>query len=335
VCAVVDLDAFVAVHSDEWSELERLVGRRRLSGADADRLVLLYQRTATHLSALQSAAPDPVVVSRLSSLVARARSRLTGGREPVWRDVARFAVVSFPAALWRIRWWVAGVTASFLVVAVAMGAWVAGDPAVQATLGSQAEIRQLVESDFASYYSENPATSFAARVWTNNAWIAAQCVAFGITGVWVVWVVLQNALNVGAVGGLMVANDRSGVFFGLILPHGLLELTSVFVAAAAGLRLFWAWVEPGPRTRSQALAEEGRALVTVALGLVAVLLVSGVIEAFVTPSPLPTWARIGIGALALAAFLAYAAVLGRRAVAAGETGDVRREYAGDAAPTAG
>jgi uncharacterized membrane protein SpoIIM required for sporulation len=331
----VDLDAFVAVHGDEWAELERLVGRRRLSGADADRLVLLYQRTATHLSAVRSAAPDPALVGRLSNLVARARARLTGAREPVWRDIARFFVVSFPAALWRIRWWVLAVTVAFLLIAVAAGALVAGDPAVQASMGSNAEIRRLVESDFARYYSENPAGSFAARVWTNNAWIAAQCVAFGISGVWVVWVVLQNALNVGAVGGLMVAHDRADVFFGLILPHGLLELTAVFVAAAAGLRVFWAWVDPGPRTRSRSLAEEGRALITVAMGLVVVLLIAGVIEAFVTPSRLPTWARIGIGALALLGFLAYGGLLGRRAVAAGETGDVRAEHAGDVLPTAG
>ncbi len=39
-----------------------------------------------------------------------------------------------------------------------------------------------------------------------------------------------------------------------------------------------------------------------------VLLVSGLIEAFVTPSPLPTWARIGIGAVAEAAFLGYVIV---------------------------
>ncbi|MFZ5871394.1 MAG: stage II sporulation protein M [Actinomycetota bacterium] len=331
----MDLDAFVRVHADEWDELERLVNRGQLTGAEADRLVLLYQRAATHLSAVRSAAPDPALVGRLSSLVARARSRLTGSREPVWRDVARFFVVSFPAALWRIRWWTAGVTAAFVLVSFAAGFWVAADPAVQATMGSDAEIRRLVESDFESYYSESPATSFAARVWTNNAWIAAQSVAFGVTGVWVVWVLLQNALNVGAVGGLMAAHDRADVFFGLILPHGLLELTAVFVAAAAGLRVFWAWVDPGPRTRSQSLAAEGRALITVAMGLVVVLLVSGVIEAFVTPSPLPTWARITIGALALGAFLAYAAVYGRRAAAAGETGDVRSEFAGDVTPTAG
>ncbi|GAB2682325.1 stage II sporulation protein M [Thalassiella azotivora] len=331
----MDVDAFAAVHGDEWDELERLVRRRRLTGAEADRLVHLYRRTATHLSVVRSSAPDPVLVARLSTLVSRARTRLGGGHEPARRELARFAVVTFPAALWRIRWWTAAVTAAFLLVSFAVGGWVAASPEVQAALLSEAETRQLVEEEFEAYYSANPATSFAAQVWTNNAWVAAQCVAFGVTGVFVVFVLLVNAVNVGATGGVMWANDRGDLFFGLILPHGLLELTAVFVAAAAGLRLFWAWVAPGPLPRGRSLAREGRSLVTVALGLVVVLAVSGVVEAFVTPSPLPTWARIGIGALVLLLFLAYAGVLGSRAAAAGETGDLRREHAGDVVPVAG
>jgi len=63
-----------------------------------------------------------------------------------------------------------------------------------------------------------------------------------------------------------------------------------------------------------------------------VLGVSGLIEAFVTPSHLPTWARIGIGVVALLAFLGYALGLGRRAVRAGHLGDI--EEAPDALPVA-
>jgi len=96
----------------------------------------------------------------------------------------------------------------------------------------------------------------------------------------------------------------------------------VFVAGGVGLRLFWSWVEPGPMSRTQAMAREGRTAGTVVLGLVAVLLVSGIIEAFVTPSPLPTWARVGIGVLAEVVFFAYVFGLGRAAYQRGETGDV-------------
>ena len=101
----------------------------------------------------------------------------------------------------------------------------------------------------------------------------------------------------------MIDAGRADVFYGLILPHGLLELTIVFVAAGAGLRLGWSWIAPGPRTRTEALATEGRAVGAIALGLAVWLLISGLVEGFVTPSTLPAWARITIGALVWLAFL--------------------------------
>lgn len=325
----MDLEAFEAVHAGEWAELDDLVRRRRLSGEQADRLVTLYQRTATHLSQVRSAAPDPVLVGRLSTLVARARGRLTGGSESAWRDVARFVTVSCPAALYRVRWWTLWVTALSLLLMLLVGWWVVQNPEVQASLLSEEETRQLVEEDFVAYYTENPNASFAARVFTNNAWIAVQCVVFGVSGFWPVFVLVQNSVNVGLTGGIMAANDAADVFFANILPHGQLELFAVFTAAAAGLKLFWAWIDPGPRRRIVALAQEGRALFTVAVGLVGALALSGLVEGFVTPSGLPTWARIGIGAVALAAWIGYWWPLGRRAVRLGETGDLPEYLRGD------
>ncbi|MEZ5117147.1 MAG: stage II sporulation protein M [Candidatus Nanopelagicales bacterium] len=319
----MDLDAFVARHRASWDRLDRLTSRRRLTGAEADELVDLYQRTATHLSVVRSSSPDPALVGRLSQSVARGRAAVAGAHTPAWRDVSRFVTVGFPVAVYRARWWWLAAGAGFTLAALAVGAWVAGDPQVQAALLPPEEVRQLVDQEFADYYTSAPAGSFAARVWTNNVWAAAAALILGalfvLPAVWVLW---QNALNVGIVGGLMVANGRGDVFFGLITPHGLLELTAVFVAAGVGMRLGWTIIDPGPRPRSVALAQEGRAAVTVALGLVVVLFLSGLIEAFVTPSGLPTAARIVVGVMAWAGFLAYVVVLGRRADRAGITGDV-------------
>jgi len=333
--AAVDLDAYVSAHREEWARLDELSKRRRLGGAEADELIDLYQRVATQLSVVRSAAPDPSLVARLSSLVARARAAATAAHDPAWRDVARFFTVSFPSAVYRTRRWSGLAALGSLLIALVVAWWVAAHPQVQAAVASREQVRQLVENDFAGYYTQYASSSFAAQVWTNNAWVAAQCVAFGVLGLPVLWVLAQNALNLGLVGGLMAVGGRLDLFFGLILPHGLLELTAVFVAAGAGLRLFWAWVEPGPRTRTQALGEEGRSAIAVALGLILVLAVSGAVEGFVTPSGLPTWARIAIGVVVEVAFLAYVATLGRWGARRGETGDLTAEDAGDVLPTRG
>ena len=67
----------------------------------------------------------------------------------------------------------------------------------------------------------------------------------------------------------------------------------------------------------------------------AVLGVSGLVEGFVTPSTvLPWWLKIVIGALVLAAYWVYVLVLGRRAVAAGETADLRADHNVDELPIA-
>jgi uncharacterized membrane protein SpoIIM required for sporulation len=331
----VDLAVYAAAHEAEWRRLDELVKRRRrLSGAEIDELVTLYQQTTTHLSAVRSAGHDPILVAALSSRVARARAAVVGANAPGWGVVARFALVSFPAMAYRARWWWLGTAAGSIVLAFIIGWWVARSPQVQATLLTPAQVGRLVHHQFQNYYSQYAATSFAAEVWTHNVWVAAESLIFGIVlGLPTLWVLFSNAANVGVIGGLMFAHGRGVLFFALILPHGMLELTAVFLAAATGLRLGWTIIDPGPRPRSRALAEEGRASITIALGLIVVLLTSGLIEAFVTPSPLATWARILIGVIAEAAFLGYVIVAGRRALAAGLAADMAE--APDVAPVAG
>ena len=123
------------------------------------------------------------------------------------------------------------------------------------------DVRQLVNHDFADYYRAHPARSFAAQVWTNNALVAAMCMILGVTIVGTLYFLFQNVVNLGLVGGAMLGAGKAGLFWGLILPHGLLELTAVFVAAGVGLRMGWSWIAPGELPRSQSLAQAGRAAV--------------------------------------------------------------------------
>jgi uncharacterized membrane protein SpoIIM required for sporulation len=319
----VDVDTFAAAHAAEWRRLDDLAHRRRLSGGEADELVALYRQVATHLALVQARAPEPQLVARLSRLLAHGRAAAIGTpRTRGWSALAHGVAVDFPVIVYRTwRWWV-GVAAASLAVSAAMMLWLRAHPErIDRVLPSN-EVHQLVEHDFRDYYSAHPAQSFAAHVWTNNALVAALALFAGVTLVGTLYILVANTVNVGLVGGVMLGAGKGTVLFGLLLPHGMLELTAVFVAAGVGLRTGWAWVAPGALPRARSLAEAGRLAGVAALGLAGVLLVSGVIEAFVTPSGLPTWARIGIGALAEAAFLAYVLVLGRRGARAGATGDL-------------
>jgi uncharacterized membrane protein SpoIIM required for sporulation len=248
--------------------------------------------------------------------------------------LARGVTVDFPVTLYRTWRWSVGTAFVSIGVSAAMMLWLRVHPERIHQVLPDSRVHQLVDHEFRDYYSAHPAQSFAAQVWTNNALVAAMALFLGVTVVGTAYVLWQNTVNVGLVGGIMLGAGKGSVLFGLLLPHGMLELSAVFAAGGVGLRTGWAWIAPGRLPRAQALAEAGRMAGVTALGLAGVLLVSGVIEAFVTPSGLPTAVRIGIGALAEIGFLAYVVVLGRRGVRAGATGDLLDDEREAVAPVA-
>jgi len=323
----MDLDAYAGAHADGWRRLDELA-RGRLDGAGADELIERYQRGATELSLMRTTTGDSVQADRLSLALSRARLRFTGAPQNVLEQLTVFVAVSLPAALYRIRWTTLVVALATVVVATVYGVWLASDPRAFATLGPESQLRRYAEQEFVGYYSESSEAGFTGQVWTNNAWVAAQCVMFGITGLFVPYVIFTNAQSLGVSAAIMHRYDRLDDFFLYISPHGQLELYCVFTAAAAGLLIFWSWIAPGARTRGRALAEDGRAFFSIVIGLAVALLVSGIIEGYVTRQDWPWPVKIGIGTVALAAFLVYQWVLGRRAWLAGERGDLAEQDRG-------
>ncbi|WP_442928237.1 stage II sporulation protein M [Microbacterium sp. USHLN186] len=329
----MDADTLADVRRPEWERLNGLARKRRLTGAEVDELILRYRAASADLAELKTSVGDSPQGAYLSTILAAARLRLTGAGDNVLAQASRFFTRQLPAALYRIRWTTAVIAAAFVLVVLLSGAWIAADPALVATLGPADALRQYAEEDFVDYYGSG--ASFAGMVWLNNAWIAMQCVLFGVTGVWPVWMLVQNAMGLGVAGAVMSAYGHLDTMLLHILPHGMLELTAIFVAAAAGLHVFWSWAVPGRRSRAQSLAAGGRSLATVAIGLVFVLLLSGLVEGFVTGSALPWPVKIGIGGLALSAFVFYMLVMGRRAARLGESGDLVEYEAGTPTLTAG
>lgn len=321
----MDIDAFVISHAPQWNRLDRLARRRNLSVAEVDELLALHQATATDLSMVRSALPDTELVGRLSATLALSRSALTAPRVASWRAVRTFFAAKLPAAIYRSRWWWGPTAILSLLASLALGWWLVAHPDVRDTLIPSSQVQQLTQpgGDFETYYRSAPAHDFAAQVWTNNFWLALETLFSGVLfGIPVLFILWENVVNLGTDGGFMFAAGRGDVFFTLITPHGLLEMTSLFISAGVGLRLGWTLVDPGPRTRLAALEHEGRTAAVVGIGMILTLLCTGVIEAFVTPSALPAWARIGIGVLVESAFLAYVFVVGRRAYLRGDAGDV-------------
>jgi uncharacterized membrane protein SpoIIM required for sporulation len=314
----LDIDRFVLTHRATWARLDELVARAgrglgRLSGAELDELVRLYQRVSTHLSYARTYYRDAALTAMLTRLVARASALVYGTRPRTLGAIARFFAATFPAAVWESRRFVAASAALFVVPALALGLWLANsDAAVEAS--APAKVRHAyVEREFENYYSSEPAAAFASQIFTNNVQVAILAFAVGIALCLPTALVLAiNGANLGVAAGLFSAAGRDARFWGLILPHGLLEVTAICIAAAAGLRLGWALIDPGDRPRVAALADAGRRAIVIVLGLVVVFAVAGLIEATVTGSGLPTWVRVGIGVTVEAAFCTYIVVLGRR-----------------------
>lgn len=321
----MDVDRFITTHQPGWLRLAQLTaaagGSGRLTPAEVDELVQLYQRASTHLSHARTQRLDPALVTRLTRLVADGRAALYGTRGRSLVGAARFFTTTFPAAVWHARRPVAAAALLLLVPALLVGGWLARSDAALEASAPDAVREAYVEDDFEAYYSSAPAGEFAAAVTVNNIQVGLLAFAAGILlCVVTAFILVSNGANIGQAAGLFAAVGEQPKFYGLILPHGLLELSAIIVAGGAGLAVGWAVIDPGDRTRRVALAEQGRRSAVIALGLALAFVVAGAIEGFVTPSGLPTPMRVAIGLSVFVAFWTYVTVLGRRAAALGYTG---------------
>lgn len=331
--ALVDLDRFLATHEATWGRLAELTARasrspRRLGEDDLSELVHLYERTGTLLSLARTRYGDPGLNARLSRLVAAAGAVIYGTRPRTLRGAGRFFTHTFPAALWQLRSFLALATALTFAPALVVAAWFAAHPAALEAVASPAERAAFVQAG-TDYYSAQPSAVFASQVFTNNVRVALFAFTAGIAVcVFTAYILVTNGLRLGEFVAVFVSVGKGPQLFGLLVPHGLIELSAVVVAGAAGLRLGWTVVDPGDAPRVDALAAEGRRSVVLVFGAAAMLVVAGTIEGFVTGSALPTAVRIGVGLAVGGSFWVYAWTFGRRAAALGLTGALGEDDSG-------
>ncbi|HEX7168381.1 MAG TPA: stage II sporulation protein M, partial [Acidimicrobiales bacterium] len=181
----MDIDRFVATNQPTWDRLAMLTKRAggglgRMQAAEIDEFVRLYQRASTHLSYARTYYNDLPLVARLTGLVATANAIVYGTRPRSFRTLANFFTTTFPAALWHSRRFIAISAALFFVPAIVVTVWLANSTEAIDALGPPALREAYLEEDFEAYYSSEPASSFAAKVTTNNIQVGFLAFAVGI-----------------------------------------------------------------------------------------------------------------------------------------------------------
>lgn len=306
----MDVDSFIAQYRGEWERLEKACsqggrGLSSLSGPDIREVVRLYLRASTHLAEARARFHDPSLEAYLNALVTRAHAAVYSGRPRTARGFVRLLAVRYPDAMRRTAPYVLTAAAILAAVVLASWAWVATSREAQAGLlppGADEAIRRAGgrAGDL------GPPPGLSAYILFNNVLVAFLAFALGITFcVGTVFVLVRNALMIGVLAGAFQAVGNAGRFWSLILPHGLLELTAVCIAAGAGLRMGWALVDPGDRPRGRALREETSESVVVVIGVVPAFVVAALIEGFVTGTAVPDALEIGLGVAAAGLYVAF------------------------------
>lgn len=318
---------FVTRRKPAWDDLSTILlragsqGVRRLSRDDLKKLGPLYRRAAADLAYARLRGGDADLVRYLNDLVIRAHGLLYAERGPGAARLWRFLRVGFPQLVYVRRVYLTAATIMLLFGAAVAGGLVAANPA---------NVRVVVPAQFVDndqYYAERQSNTkydapdeakpvFAAFLMTNNIRVAILAFAVGTLGaVPTLLLLFYNGMPLGGLAMQQHQNGRDLLFWSLILPHGIIEITAILIAGAAGMLLGHALLAPGELSRQDALKLAGRDSVRLLLGTIPFFIVAGFIESFVTPTALPPFAKLAFAALTAVGLWAYLR-LGRTTAAA-------------------
>ena len=128
----------------------------------------------------------------------------------------------------------------------------------------------------------------SSYITVNNIRVAILAFTAGITaGVGTFWILLTNGTMLGGLTALVMNHGETAVqYWSLILPHGVLELTAIFISGGAGLSLGKALLIPGEYSRGNALVRSATKAASLIPGIALLLILAGAIEGFFTPLPI-------------------------------------------------
>jgi len=142
----------------------------------------------------------------------------------------------------------------------------------------------------------------SAGIMTNNIYVSLTAFTGGVTvGLGTLAILFYNGAMIGALAGLSAINGFNMVsFFSLILPHGFIELTAIFISGACGLMIGQAILTPGDLSRKDSLIKGAKEAAFFIPGIVLMLVIAGLIEGFFTPLPILPWIKLAFSFSVLA-----------------------------------
>lgn len=298
-------------------------GLRSLSQAEVRDLGLLYRQAAADLSAVRGDRSSRTLEQYLNKLVARAHNFVYSGPRTSFAGLWRFLVHGYPRLLRRLSGYVWLATAITLAAAV-LGVFITLVRPGFGEIFLGAEKMEGIRQHhlwMSSILSMKPQASSA--IMTNNIGVCFAAFAMGITaGLGTLYLLFFNGLMLGTIATVCARYQLSLSLWSFIAAHGALELPSIMLAGAAGLRLAAGILFPGMLRRKDALALAGLEAVQLVAGTIPLLTIAGTLEAFLSPTHAPTALKFSVGAVLFAGLCLWLGEGGRTPLSPNGSEDV-------------
>jgi uncharacterized membrane protein SpoIIM required for sporulation len=318
----MNLEAFLTERETTWKSFEQELARAggrpdRLGAEGALAMGRRYRGVVADLAIARRRFPGDPMVDRLERLVLAGRQAIYSERSRAGASLRQFAsrgywtlVIGRPGIL------AVALLAMFGPCLLAAG-WAIHDPA--GALGLVPAQFRAASDPHVRHLALGAATQavLASSIFTNNIQVTFLAFAGGLTlGLGTLALLAYNGILLGALAGLTIQAGSFSVFVRYVVPHGLLELSCIAVAGAAGLRLAWALIDPGTSPRGDSLRAAARPAVALVLGTAPWLVLAGLTEGFVTPEALPLPGALAVGLSLGVTYWALVAARGRRSITA-------------------
>ncbi|MCD1261107.1 stage II sporulation protein M [Paenibacillus athensensis] len=303
---------FIKQNKPLWTELEEMlgaIGKRRKTALRADRIdrfTELYKAVSAHLAAMQTYRPHDETTLYLNQLVARAHNLLYNANNSSVTQLKDFFAEYFPKLL-QARLPFVGFAALLFVFGGLLGFFAVWRDPLNLHLIVPESIASHIDPTATDLPRDNlQSPLMSTTIMLNNIRVAIMAFLSGITlGVGTIYLLVFNGLLIGALAAVFMQAGQSYVFWAYILPHGIIELTAIFIAGGAGLYMGYRFFVPGPYSRKRMFLESARESVQLLIGTVPLFIVAGLIEGYITPATLPLAAKYGVAAITLLLLAAY------------------------------